>query len=140
MSNYSAGKDVLSYCNKCKLVLSHTIIAMKDLNTIGKVVCNTCKSTHAYKDPSTATAKKVSKKTASSVRETKSEQKLSHWQNLFDTSTVGALAYSIKNKFVVGDKIDHPKFGIGFVESLLEGDKVNILFKGGEKTLVHNKK
>lgn len=140
MSNYSAGKDVLSYCNKCKLVLSHTIIAMKDLNTIGKVVCNTCKSTHTFKDPSTATAKKVSKKTMASTRETKSEKSMNHWQDLCDHSPSNSQPYSIKTKFIVGDKIDHPKFGLGFVESLLEGDKVNILFKTGEKTLVHNKK
>ncbi len=140
MSNYSAGKDVLSYCNKCKLVLSHTIIAMKDLNTIGKVVCNTCKSTHSFKDPSTATAKKVSKKTVASTRETKSEQQLGHWQNLMDHNLNQALPYSIKSKFVLGDKIDHPSFGTGFVESLLGADKINILFKAGEKTLMHNKK
>ena len=140
MSNYSAGKDVLSYCNKCKLVLSHTIIAMKDHNTIGKVVCNTCKSTHSFKDPSTATAKKVSKRTMSSTRETKSEQKLSHWQDMADHSPKEALPYSIKTKFVLGDKIEHPSFGLGFVESLLGPDKINILFKAGEKTLMHNKK
>ena len=53
------GKETLSYCSKCKLTLSHIIAAMKDLDTIAKVFCKTCKATHAYKDPNKASKKKV---------------------------------------------------------------------------------
>ncbi|MFW5887898.1 MAG: hypothetical protein ACOCUH_03765, partial [Bacteriovoracia bacterium] len=60
-SNLNAGKDVLSYCNKCKLALAHIIISMKDDKNIHKVQCKTCNSTHAYKDPSAAMTKKKRK-------------------------------------------------------------------------------
>ena len=58
MSKFTVGKEVLSYSGKCKLNLAHTIVSMKDLNTIAKVECRTCKATHAFKDPATK-AKKV---------------------------------------------------------------------------------
>ena len=58
MSSFSAGKEVLSYCGKCKLPLGHTIVSMKDSATIGKVECNTCHAVHMYKDPASK-AKKV---------------------------------------------------------------------------------
>ena len=50
MSNLTAGKDVIAYCNKCKLRLSHVIVVMKDENTPGKVTCKTCGDTHAFKE------------------------------------------------------------------------------------------
>ena len=71
MSQLGVGKEVLSYCNKCKLTLAHIIVTMKSENTIGKVQCKTCGGSHAYKDPSAVKAsktrrgKKASKKTAS---------------------------------------------------------------------------
>ena len=57
MSKISAGKEIISYCGKCKLSLAHMIISMKDVNSIGKVQCKTCDATHAYKDPATKTKK-----------------------------------------------------------------------------------
>ena len=52
MSQLTVGKDVLSFCTKCKLNLGHTIVAMKDAKHIAKVKCNTCATIQAYKDPS----------------------------------------------------------------------------------------
>ena len=63
MTSFSAGKEVLSYCGKCKLPLGHIIVSMKDTATIGKVTCNTCKATHMYKDPATKTKKVKAAKT-----------------------------------------------------------------------------
>jgi hypothetical protein len=59
MSQLTVGKDVLSYCTKCKLNLGHTIVAMKDSKHIAKVKCNTCLTIHAYKDPSTSSQNKT---------------------------------------------------------------------------------
>ncbi|MEK6623753.1 MAG: hypothetical protein AABY86_02215, partial [Bdellovibrionota bacterium] len=68
MSQLSAGKEISSYCNKCKLTLAHTIVVMKNVRTPGKVTCNTCKSSHAYKNPDAAAA---APKTASKKRDKK---------------------------------------------------------------------
>jgi methylglyoxal synthase len=53
MATPSVGKDVLSYCGKCKLTLSHTVTAMTG-TTIAKVQCNTCKAIHGFRSSPTA--------------------------------------------------------------------------------------
>ena len=53
MVKLSAGNEVLAYCGKCKLKLAHTIVVMKTDEIPDKVTCNTCKSTHAFKEKAT---------------------------------------------------------------------------------------
>lgn len=143
MTELSVGKEVLSYCNKCKLTLAHMIVAMKDANTIHKVQCKTCKSSHAYKDPSAVKAKKsVTKKTKKSIlggarRSSTSISDL--WMEAVNSSSVKSKAYSIKAKFDQGDIIDHPKFGPGVVDKLIDADKIEVIFRHDIKTLMHNK-
>ena len=47
--------------------------------------------------------------------------------------------YSVRNKFVKGDVLEHVKFGPGIVDEILDGDKISVLFKNDYVTLVHNK-
>jgi len=142
MAEVAAGKDVLSYCNKCKLTLSHTIVVMKDAKTIGKVQCNTCKSVHAYKMASNApTRKPTAKKTASgrSRRPSAAEVPLSQvWEETLERSKATKKTYSPKACFVIGDVLDHPTFGIGIVEKVFDKNKMEVLFKDNFKTLIHN--
>ena len=113
MAEVAAGKDVLSYCNKCKLTLSHTIVVMKDAKTIGKVQCNTCKSVHAYKMASNApTRKPTAKKTASgrSRRPSAAEVPLSQvWEETLERSKATKKTYSPKACFVIGDPAPAPQ-------------------------------
>lgn len=140
MSQYSAGKEVLSYCSKCKLNLAHTIIAMKDINSIGKVLCNTCKSVHSFKDPDAPKKKAAAKKTATGAkRTTKVQQRQNLWIEKVENGDSEAKTYSPRSKFAVEDIINHPKFGMGLVQATLEGDKIEVLFQFEEKILIHNK-
>ena len=128
------GKDVLSYCSKCKLTLSHLIAAMKDPKTIGKVICNTCKATHSYKDPNKASKKKV----VSHQKKTKSKANEKSWEEALKSSSSDFLDYSPKTKFSKGDLINHPKFGKGVIEKLIDKNKIEVLFRDDTKTLMHN--
>ncbi len=145
MSQLAAGKDILSYCNKCKLSLSHTIIVMKDHNTVGKVMCNTCKGVHTFKDPNagakklTPTRRTSSKTGGRKSASAKAEQIQNKWLTDVNESDKASQKYSPRTKFEIGDLVDHPKFGMGIVEATLEADKIDILFKTGNKILVHNK-
>lgn len=131
------GKEVLSYCSKCKLTLAHMITNMKDAKTIGKVECKTCKTTHAYKDPSKVKAKGTSKltqpknKTADSVADI--------WMAAINSSKAKSKKYSIKQRYDLKDIIDHPTFGPGVVDRLIDNDKIQVIFRHDIKTLVHNK-
>jgi NACalpha-BTF3-like transcription factor len=139
MSDLSVGKEVLSYCSKCKLTLAHTIVAMKDAQAIHRVECRTCKNTHAYKDPSAvkmkaATRKKTTRKTS---KTTTSVADL--WMEAINSATAKSQPYSIKGSFAQGDIIDHAKFGPGVVDKTIDGDKIEVIFRHEIKTLIHNK-
>lgn len=134
MSEFSAGKEVLSYCGKCKLSLSHVIVSMKDERTFGKVQCNTCGATHAYKDPATKTKKVKSKK--ATIGRTKSISVTELWTEELSKAAGKAMSYTIKELFAVGDLLDHKKFGPGIVQTVING-KIEVLFQHEIKTLVH---
>lgn len=130
------GKDVLSYCTKCKLALAHTIVTMKNENTIGKVKCNTCDATHAYRDPSKVKARS---KKAKAKQTNSSESVADIWMNAINNSTAKSQDYNMKKGFQKGDIIDHPKFGPGVIDKLIDNDKIQVIFRHDIRTLVHNK-
>jgi hypothetical protein len=134
MTTFAAGKEVLSYCGKCKLPLGHTIVSMKDTATIGKVQCNTCQAVHMYKDPATKT-KKVKSRTTTRKKAVSVGQL---WTEELGKASGKAVPYSIREKFEVGDIIDHKKFGPGIVQTHID-DKIEVLFQHELKLLVHGK-
>jgi hypothetical protein len=136
MDQISAGKEILSYCGKCKLSLAHMIISMKDANTIGKVQCKTCTANHAYKDPATKTKKVRSKKAKVPGTRAKSIPINELWTEELGKASGKAIPFSIRELFELGDLIDHKKFGPGIVQNLVDG-KIEVLFQHEIKTLVH---
>ncbi len=137
MTAYSAGKEVLSYCGKCKLPLGHTIVSMKDTHTIGKVKCNTCQEMHMYKDPATK-SKKVKSSTTTRTRKKKSISVNDLWTEEMGKVTGKSVKYTIRETFEVGDILDHKSFGPGIVQNLVD-DKIEVLFQHEIKLLVHGK-
>lgn len=137
MSQLTVGKDVLSYCTKCKLNLGHTIVAMKDSKHIAKVKCNTCGTLQAFKDPSTAKSSKTrTKRTTSAPSKVVSVSDL--WMEKMSNTKKKSMPYSMEGKFAEGDIIDHVKFGPGVVEKVVD-DKIQVIFRHEIKTLVHKK-
>ncbi len=141
MTQLSVGKEVLSYCNKCKLTLAHLIVTMKSETTIGKVTCKTCQGTHVYKDPSAVKASKTKRgsKVGSKTKKTTQNSIADIWLEKVASATTKSQKYSIKAKFELNDIIDHPKFGPGIVDKLIDADKVQVIFRHDVKTLIHNK-
>lgn len=138
MSELGVGKEVLSYCTKCKLNLAHIIVTMTATGNIGRCECKTCKARHAFKDPSTVKAKKARTRTKS---KSKSGETISDlWLQAVSDTDAKSQTYSIKTQFKEGDIIDHPKFGPGVVEKAIDNDKVQVIFRHDIKTLIHNKK
>jgi hypothetical protein len=138
MSKYSAGKEVLSYCGKCKLSLAHIIMSMKDVNSIGKVQCKTCGSSHAYKDPASK-AQKVKSRSIMPGAKKKTISVNELWAEELGRASGKAKVYSIRETFHVGDLLDHKSFGPGIVQNLVNG-KIEVLFQHEIKTLVHGVK
>ncbi|HAZ14078.1 MAG: hypothetical protein A2X86_14235 [Bdellovibrionales bacterium GWA2_49_15] len=140
MSQLSAGKEILSFCNKCKLTLAHTIVVMKNDKIPGKVTCNTCKSAHAYKDPAAAAA---ASKTAAKKREKKRDGRpqiplAEFWQQSVTKARGPGRAYSPKTVFVVGDLLEHATFGTGVVDKIFDKTKMEVIFQDNIRTLMHS--
>lgn len=136
MSELGVGKDVLSHCNKCKLVLGHVIVTMKDEKNPHKVQCNTCKGTHNFKDPTAKTVKKVTAGRKRTVKKTVPNSEL--WAKAIEESPNSPQTYSPKSCFEKGDIIDHPKFGQGIIERSFDKNKIEVMFQHDIKVLMHN--
>lgn len=137
------GKEILSQCNKCKLILAHIIVAMKNSTDPDKVMCKTCKGTHSYKDPAEKKKKVTIEKVIKNAR-VSSGKKITQsvaeiWSDAIAKSTSPVVNYSIRTAFTKGDVIEHPTFGQGIVERLIDNNKIEVLFKDEYKTLLHNK-
>lgn len=133
MNTPKTGGEVDAMCNKCKMVLAHTILAMVGTK-IARVRCNTCMSEHAYRG--TAAPQTRARSKASSDKPAKVV--VSFTQQLEGKDVSKARKYSPKETFAAGDLVDHPTFGLGIVNTV-RLDKIDVAFKAFEKTLVHGR-
>jgi hypothetical protein len=143
MSEIGVGKEILSHCNKCKLTLAHIIVTMKSLTVADKVMCKTCKGTHAFKDPSSASkpksavAKVLAKKSLTPKKSNRPIEEV--WSETMNKINKPTKEYSIKGIFEVGDIVAHPNFGPGVVEKVIDSSKIEVLFRDDYRILIHRK-
>ena|SRR5262245_577751 len=117
------GGDIDAYCGKCKEVREHVIAALSPSGQVERVQCRTCQGNHLYRERKSTTSRtstRASKKETDQVVE----------------PTGPAHTYSMHEKFVVGDRIEHPKFGSGVVVEVRAG-KIDVKFGRELKTLIH---
>ena len=111
------------------MMLAHTVEAMvEDKPT--RVICNTCKSQHAYKaqPPRTPGATRTAR------------PKVSRYQSLLNAGDISAAkTYSPSDRYEAGDILEHHTLGRGVTTALKEGSKIEVLFESGLKTLVHGR-
>ncbi|MEN8264315.1 MAG: hypothetical protein ABFR82_12720 [Nitrospirota bacterium] len=137
IKSYSVGEDIDAWCTKCKLELDHTIVAMVD-NLPKKVECNTCKGKHNYRKKPAERTRTKTKTGVRKVRKTVTEKYNEVLSGLAEGALSNATKYSIKGTFEKDDIIDHSKFGIGVVLSIIKVNKAEVLFKDGLKLLIQN--
>lgn len=138
MNNYSAGDPIDAWCTRCKLELEHTIIAMVN-NVPGRVQCNTCKGQHNYRAKPSG-KKKQRSTTAGRGRRSPEEEYNEYMAQFLGVDPLHATKYSIRDNFRQDQLINHPTFGIGIVLSIIQINKIEILFKTGTKLLVQNQR
>jgi len=146
MSIYEVGRDVDVKCTRCKLELSHTILAM--VNGIpARVQCNTCHSQRKYRAPkgsgTTATRRRTPRGTTAKTSASKTASdyaKTAEWNariSKVDAEGTEARAYTMREAYESGELLVHRKFGRGFVTGLLDDRKIRVCFQDGERVLVH---
>jgi hypothetical protein len=140
MAKPVVGKDIDSWCTRCKLVLAHTIEAVSG-EKITRVHCNTCKSQHAFraKPPGKAVAPKKTRAASGGARGSKdSGTSGGSFEALMrgkDPSS--ARRYVLADRFKQGELIKHSQFGLGVVRELRGMDKIEVVFADTARTLVH---
>ncbi len=129
---YVVGRLIDSWCTKCKVIIAHTVVALVD-NAPKKVKCNTCNGNHNYRAEAPAPKKPggTRKKKA-----TEYEKILSRLDGDFDFSSTRK--YDMAGVYQAEEIIDHSHFGIGFILSIINRHKFEIVFKDGTKRLVQN--
>tara|TARA_R110002095_G_scaffold67623_1_gene57582 strand:- start:102 stop:611 length:510 start_codon:yes stop_codon:yes gene_type:complete len=143
--NASVGADIESTCRKCGDVW-HVVVAMVD-GDIAKVECKECKGTHKYKEPGSETTTAKSKKAAKPKKKplTAAEKKAAAAAKPKTHATVEpdlskpTRPYKFSDTFESGERIDHVKFGVGVVEDVLDGGKIEVYFPEGRRVLALKK-
>jgi ribosomal protein L44E len=129
------GKEVLSYCGKCKKPTNHIVTTLNKKGTVDKCKCQTCKAVHKYRDPDKPVktrAKKTTKKADAPPEVV--------WSDAMSTAKGPSKPYKMSSEFEKGDVIEHPTFGRGIVEELIADNKIKVVFEESGKLLAHNRK
>ena len=139
ISNRKLGGNIDSWCGKCKLVLAHTIEAMVGTKPT-RVHCNTCKSEHSYKPEAPNTSRQTRPREPGSTTARQPRPRVSKYQSLLkDSDSSVAKTYSPKDKYELGQVLEHPVFGRGIATAIKDETKIEVLFEGGSKLLVHGR-
>jgi hypothetical protein len=127
----SVGKEITAYCGRCKDERTHIVAAM-DGQTVRRVTCSTCGSTHNFKGT-------PAPRPARTPRSSRAEPRAQAAAFAVDSSRP-VKSYDMHALFAAGDVISHPKFGLGEVRTSLSSTKIEVRFQEGTKLLLHNMK
>ncbi len=144
----SAGRDVDSWCTKCRLVLTHRIVAMVGTKP-ARVECQTCGSQHNYRPgaPGTkttaggrTTTRSASPRAHSLTRvEQARREREQSWARAVNGRALNEFVrYNVRGIFNVGDLVKHTKFGDGVVTRVIDPHKVEVLFQDETRTLAQD--
>ena len=143
--------EVDGWCTRCRLILNHRIVSMKAGGPY-QVECLTCRTTHLWRK--IAPGEKVERSGSPSSRPramgaassagggasrgratsaTRHEQK---WeQAIAGRGVLEFRAYNAGGNFREGELLRHKKFGDGVVTRVIDGSKVEVLFRDEARTL-----
>jgi len=132
------GGDTLSYCSKCKMELAHVIVSMVGSRP-AKVICKTCKGQHNFKSVGAIVPRASRPKGPRKTPAERAVVKVAEvWEKkMGENKSSPMIPYTVKSVFKQGDVIQHPSFGVGFVEEVRKGGKIAVMFKEAERVLVH---
>ena len=141
VSKNKPGGTIDSWCGKCKLILAHTIEAMVG-NKPARLHCNTCNAQHTYKpyEPGGTPRQVRQREAGAKPGPQPARARASRYQTLLKGKDMAvAKSYSTKDRYQAGDVVQHPSFGFGVATAVKDGTKIEVLFEGGSKVLVHGR-
>jgi hypothetical protein len=135
------GGDVEAWCGPCAGMTTHSVIAMVD-NQPKKVACQACNNHHNYR---TTPARTESRSPTADSRERRADDEARRKNDeanarrntlIEEVMVATAKAFDPKERYRVGDVIDHPQFGRGKVETVLRQSLLVRFARGGLKSLM----
>jgi hypothetical protein len=126
------GEIVSAYCKVCKAVVEHGIVTVKAKKPL-RVQCRTCEDAHPFRASKPAPRKKAASKTKALSAEDNYESLM------LGRDSSQAEKYAFSHEFADRDLVDHSTFGLGLVTRVLADQKIEVLFSGGPRLLVHNR-
>jgi len=141
MPSPAVGADIESICGKCGDVWH--VVAAKVKDQVIKVVCKQCGNQHRHRPPGGKPGKAIAARTTAPRTATASGGGRSRAKAPPEPEgpTVEAdpsrpvRAYRPLDGYTPGDRIDHPQFGRGIVESSPGPGKVQVFFATGRRVL-----
>ncbi len=137
---FRVGRNCDAWCTRCREVTEHTIIALVE-GLPKRVECFACGGQHNYRLPNGASSASGAR-SGGSTRPRAPRAEPARWQFRMAEKAGGGAeskAYSISESFEEGEVMDHSSFGVGIVEKVLPGDKIEVLFSSGKRLLVHRR-
>jgi hypothetical protein len=132
-----AGSSVESLCKKCKTVTDHHVVVMAG-EKIAKVECKVCNARHAFVSPKAEPKVKtpaVPRPKKAALASTKQALALAeHWEKMV-TPCSKPLTYTMERRLQVGDVIDHPTFGLGYVQKFMKPCTAEVQFKDAVRNM-----
>jgi hypothetical protein len=142
------GGDVDSWCTKCRMMLTHRIVAMVGPKP-ARVECETCHSQHNFREraPGEAPARQArvvgsgsGPRPARVSSVSRLEQERRDREKSWERAVTGRLVadfvkYNAKTSFKVGDLVKHAKFGDGVVTQVIDAHKIEVLFRDEPRRL-----
>ena len=152
MKPLTVASEIDSWCTKCRMDLGHRVVAMVG-GAPKRVVCLTCGSEHNYRAPRSAAAASTAVRVRGerapgsaaptpgvrvAAKARAESERYEYWASKTLGKAVDAFTrYSMERTFREGELVLHSKFGEGYIEQVLEGGKVSVMFRDGAKTLAH---
>ncbi len=135
-------KSIYAFCKKCDADRYHVVLA-HTTSTSAKIKCEICSSQKTFSLPKaqTKTGKALTGAAAKKREQTMNSRRSSHrneYDMLMATEGTATAAYNMKSRFLKNTKLDHPKFGMGFVKEA-QPDKIEVVFADEVRTLIHNR-
>lgn len=145
MEPVKVGGETSAYCTSCRTMRHHIIVAMVD-TVPARVECLSCHKQHNYKaqPPGTRTAKKKEGGAPTKRAPRKSADKGEPAEHPLDAllavrSSSEAREYRPAERYVVGDLLNHPSFGLGAVSAAPAPGKIEVIFRDANRLLLHDR-
>ncbi|MEM1008725.1 MAG: hypothetical protein AAGJ35_06930 [Myxococcota bacterium] len=136
---WKAGDELVSWCTKCRDMLTHRIKAIKPDGLPARVICNVCGGEHNYRPQPPKSVRNASKSSTAN-RSKKMVDDAQKWDKLVqEVNMERKRPYAMAESYQKDDVIEHNKFGTGIVTSIMDAHKMVVVFEDKPRIMMFHK-